>query len=343
MPSLRSNVRRTSTPNSTNASFNSTPTTSPRRAPQCSKCGRPRAGHPRQGCPFADSPLNRQATELNIVDDPEQITNDFDSMHIRPPELDEEEKRNRRRSSLNKQPRVPDASLASLSTNSSEIISKLLTPGIMDNPSNDETDRRRKNVSQRQAGLVARTKVKSEKNGTVNVARTIMPGTLRTPSPSFYQLESTQNSCKTECQDDEATQTQIQTFFAASDHCHPLVRSSSVEEREAFLAELSSSTSAPPATVYALPMSDIPAIKKSAEKIGFHSRVVESRTNNQDGWLILGHDLSAVTTLQKELEANRDAGGQPNAGNKNQESKLKVAAGGVVVGAVATWTGLAFS
>ncbi|EEB98722.1 hypothetical protein MPER_01721 [Moniliophthora perniciosa FA553] len=79
------NTRANSKPNtpvkdSTPASFTEgegTPTPS-RKAPRCSKCQRPRAGHPRSGCPFVDNNTADDDTTTPVT----SVTETLRSMNI---------------------------------------------------------------------------------------------------------------------------------------------------------------------------------------------------------------------------------------------------------------------
>ena len=301
-PTLRSNTLRSPT------SDGSTPST-PRK---CSKCGRARAGHPRQGCPYVDTDATSDSTSVNEA---EHISNASESVHIIPNPYD------RPRSSNNQV--VAESNLASLSADSCEIVERLLTPGVMDNTNDQEASG--VCIPEWQANVSTPTQVKTEPV-TINLARPTMPGTLYSPSPSFFQ--STEDIFKTEMLSVDSATSQPGTEI----YPRPLARTASTDERDAFLMELSE-ISKPPATVYLLPMADIPDIRKSAEKIGFYSCVVSAGGKSGNGWLILGCDPQAVLTLQQQLQVKKG----------KQGSKLKAAAGGAVVGAVATWTGLAFS
>src|SRR5487761_1748469 len=94
------------------SSVETTPTKSPRKVPHCTKCQRPRAGHPRQGCPYTESPNSH--VQPNHLD----ITASMDSLAISPTKSKMGEHRRR--------PLAQEMTLASLSTESSDILNRLL-------------------------------------------------------------------------------------------------------------------------------------------------------------------------------------------------------------------------
>jgi hypothetical protein len=108
-PTLRSNA---TTPGRTGVQ--TTPTKSPRKVPRCTKCQRPRAGHPRQGCPYTQSPRS------GVQSAPLGITESMNSLAISPTKTKPDEFHRR-------QP-THEMTLASLSTESSDILNRLLQP-----------------------------------------------------------------------------------------------------------------------------------------------------------------------------------------------------------------------
>lgn len=260
-----------------------------------------------------------------------------------------------RRSSV-KPPAFAEASLASISTDANEVLNRLLQPGIMNDEIGD--DERRVNV-ERWQNLVTPSKATK--------AKPRMPGTLITPSttkssvgagelssfmvgnrpPSQVKVEETKPRARIssalqpaptlaveeDFTDLVATQQAISSshFSSSSTGSQPLARSMSVEERHTFLNNLAATSQAPPATVFVLPIAEIPAEQQSAMKLGFYCRSVVLM--NGLGWLIIGMDQQAVEGLFASVQgtAKGISGGA-----------LRAAAGGAVAGAVATWTGLAF-
>ena len=156
-----------------------------------------------------------------------------------------------------------------------------------------------------------------------------MPGTLVTPAPSFLtetaQLRETpQPSCHF---DSKAS------IAMPMGTPPPLARSMSVEERTVFLDGLSELSRGPPATVYSIHVLELQHMVESATKLGFHTGVVLPKTGpREEGLLILGRDPRAVEDLAARLSQEGP-----------KQSGVRAIAGGVVAGAVATFTGLALA
>jgi len=315
------------------------PQSTPRKVPHCTKCHRPRAGHPRQGCPYIDSPSPGKVEE--------DITDALESLHIETQNMKVPDVRRPRRSAVKPTP-VLEASLESLPRGTSTILNGLLKPGMMSNEV--EEDERRASVTRWQNMITAEVqKVSARMPGTLNTPTTTsaslddglsslmfgtkgplqnadeqkkpsirMPGSLSTPSIA-EDFVATQES------------TASQGDSASSKH---VMRSMSMEEREAFLNELVQSSKVLPATVFVLPIDEIPEAQKSATERGFYCRVHD--LENGDGWLIIGMDGQAVDALLVGVEG--DAKDKSDAGGG-----FRAVVGGVIVGSMATWTGLAYS
>ncbi|KAK0491495.1 hypothetical protein IW261DRAFT_93041 [Armillaria novae-zelandiae] len=152
-PVLRSTKSPTKTTSSGGNSPATTPTSTPRKAPQCAQCGRPRAGHPRQGCPYAAA-----AAKDDSPPEEANITDALGSMKIQtsPPRHDDPDttdpweledfkaavRQRRRCESSQRAAIVPSESIASISTSSSEILNMLLH----DIDAEDEDDKVKKMV-----------------------------------------------------------------------------------------------------------------------------------------------------------------------------------------------------
>jgi hypothetical protein len=160
-PTLRSN---TTVRGRTGIETTTTPTKSPRKTPHCSKCQRPRAGHPRQGCPYAESPGSpMQPAHLDI-------TASISSLAISPTKTKLGERR--------RQAPTHEMTLASLSTDSSDILNRLLE----DDPTREPLAFLNRDVTASSPSEFHRNPKSSKlpfKDGKV------MPGTLITPTPVF--------------------------------------------------------------------------------------------------------------------------------------------------------------
>ena len=330
------------------------PQSTPRKVPRCTKCHRPRAGHPRQGCPYIDSPASAKVEE--------PIIDALESLHIEPQDAKTPQPRRLRRSSVKPTP-VPEASLQSLTTDPSAILNGLLQPGMMVDKVED--DERRASVTRWQNMID--TPTKSEKKGSAR-----MPGTLITPTATKSSLDSDLQSSlivgtkgSIHSVDDEkipavrmpgaiftpaatrltmepgstdliATQEEPAAPQTSSASCNQLMRSMSREERDIFLNDLVQTSKASPASVFVLPMEEIPKERQSATSLGFHCRVHD--LENGDGWLIIGMDRQAVEALFIGVEGGVKEQTKPARGGG-----FKAAVGGAFVGSVATWTTLAYA
>jgi len=200
--------------------------------------------------------------------------------------------------------------LASLSTESSDILNRLLEPENARDP------------------LSSLEKHPPFKEGRV------MPGTLVAPGPSFMtEVPPTQEASAPNGYSDSKASVLV-TRPQSPARVAPLARTMSMEERTAFLDGLTELSRGPPATVYALHAHELRHVAESATRLGFHTGTVLRETGyGEEGLLILGRDYGAV----KDLHARLSADGAP------PQSGIRAVAGGVVAGAVATFTGLALA
>ncbi|KDQ64146.1 hypothetical protein JAAARDRAFT_27764 [Jaapia argillacea MUCL 33604] len=303
------------TPTAKRTSRQSTPGSASRKVPHCTKCKRPRAGHPRQGCPYVDSPAKATSPDEE-ADDPE-LAEAIQSLRIdaadgedTPPEVDAPAGRSSSNRRASGRPSAsPAPSLKSLDTISSDLVNGLLEPGIMDDKKTTPKDLE---------------KVVAGWQETLNTPR---KATKKRLSMTPGESPSSQRKPIGKIQDETPS------FRGPK----PLSRSMSVEERNVFLDQLGEASKAPPVSTYLLSMADIPNILESAKGRGFHTRVVRSDQDKDEGWLIVGRDEGAVVKLCNGLK--EDIGGK----GRRTSDVLGAAAGGAVVGAVATFTGLAFS
>ena len=360
-PTLRNSSAQNSPTAAGRTSINHSPTTTPRKTPQCSKCKRPRAGHPRSGCPFVDSPSCERKTQ----DKPDNhLTDALGSMSLlSPPPIENKEDkefiRNRRR--LSAQPElVPSDSLLSLSTSSSEIVARLLQPGMLDDTDEDDNFGDKGKISKVVRWQETIDTSSASPNTLLKLktpARSPMPGSLFPPTP-----ESSFASART-CDVEEFSVVIRQSNIAfanpsvaddASAHSTstieqrplPLARSMSVSQREMFMSKLNTEAKA---TLCVFDKTDIAAMYAKAVTLHkFVVQVMSDDKNDSQALLIVGQDEEAVHALLRQVEAeNRSAKAKlkevHNPKPESRSSKLGMAAGGVVVGAVGAWAGLAFS
>jgi hypothetical protein len=211
-------------------------------------------------------------------------------------------------------------SLASLSTESSDILNRLVEPENTRNPLSLVD----KNVDASYSPAFHRNPSSSTKP--LFKEGRIMPGTLITPQPSF----STEMPPTQETPHDFDSKTSIVSRPQSPAVAPPLARCMSMEERTTFLDGLAELSRAPPATVYAIHAQELPHIAESATRLGFHTGTMLSESA-EEGLLILGRDSAAVENLLSNL--SRDS----------HQSGIRAMAGGAMAGAVATFTGLALA
>ena len=257
---------------------------------------------------------------------------------------------------------VPSDSLLSLSTNSSQIVARLLRPGVLDDTDEDENFGDKGKVSKVvrwQETITTASPNTSSKLKTP--ARSPMPGSLFPPTPESSFASA--RACEVEEISAVIRQSNRDIAFAnpsvaddASAHSTstveprplPLARSMSASQREIFMSKLNTEAKA---TLCVFDKTDIAAMYTKAVTLHkFVVQVMNDDKNDSQALLIVGQDEEAVHALLRQVEAeNRRAKAKltevQNFPTKpeSRSSKLGMAAGGVVVGAVGAWAGLAFS
>ncbi|KAG2155113.1 uncharacterized protein EDB93DRAFT_1131317 [Suillus bovinus] len=336
----------------------STTGTSPRRTPHCKTCHRPRQGHPRSGCPYIESAISGQtngATE-DIVDELSslRIVNPNDERSSLSTETPTQSKNLKRRLSV-RFALLPAGSLVSLSTTSSEIVERLLQPGMMSNESDDDDDDGDGDGDGQRAIMQWRRTLTSPElpleetpdlsSGAANkpcatghassgtgLSRR-MPCTLETPTVSLVSTEPLSSHPTSDFID------MNETVFLDAD-CerkpNPLARTMSADERSLFLDNLTQSSGIAPAMLFSVPLIDLKSVQHDAEKLGFNVRVLPNESSREHRWVILAKEGDAAEFLQQRLTEEEEKG-------RKTKGNFGVAAGGALVGAVATFTGLAFS
>ncbi|KAH9045292.1 hypothetical protein EDB85DRAFT_1905824 [Lactarius pseudohatsudake] len=250
---------------------------------------------PRKGCPYTNSPRHAVQQDLSAS---------MDSLFISP-----------RKTQLNARRRLPahDMTLASLSTESDNILNRLIQP---------EDTYEDFSLADGDVGTGPTPALPSASSRPPFQEGRIMPGTLITPAPSFLTETALLRETKASIAMPPPNGTRP-----------PLARSMSVEERTAFLDGLSELSRGPPATVYSIHVLELQHMVESATKLGFHTGVVLPKTGpREEGLLILGRDPRAVEDLAARLSQEGP-----------KQSGVRAIAGGVVAGAVATFTGLALA
>ncbi|KAN0097200.1 hypothetical protein V8E55_001646 [Tylopilus felleus] len=338
-----------------------TPATPPsagtRRTPHCTKCHRPRAGHPRSGCPYVDasdsSPASPSAKAAPIAPSVEDgISQELSSLHIVSP-TEERRRASMPRTGNNLHRRlsvrfalVPEQTLASITPTDAQLVEQLLQPGMMSDVVSPQDKvahvlEWRKTLDDANPLDVKEEpmEVKAEptSNDTAAPLSRRMPCTLFTPTAS-----QTTTVPATDQGIGGSALSMNETVYLLPDFddgkTRPLSRSMSFEQRSLFLQQLTRSSNMAPATLLSLPTVDLANVQSDAEKVGFHVRVLPSGEENNK-WVVLGAEEEAVGLLaNKFLEEEKRS-----TRVKGKGGKLTAVAGGVVFGAVATWTGLAFS
>ncbi|KAG1873676.1 hypothetical protein DFJ58DRAFT_910429 [Suillus subalutaceus] len=336
----------------------STPGTSPRRTPHCKTCHRPRQGHPRSGCPYIEPTMSDQtsgATE-DIVDELSslRIVNSSDERSSLSTETPTQSKHRKRRLSV-RFALLPAGSLASLSTTSSEIVERLLQPGMMSNVSDDDADdddgdgdgqraimQWKRTLTSPESPpedtpeLSSRSRnepyTTSHPSSGTGLSRR-MPCTLRTPTPSLVSTEPLSSHPTSDSVDMNRT-----IFLDPDSERKPnlLARTMSADERSLFLDNLTQSSGVAPAMLFSVPLIDLKAVQYDAEKLGFSVRVLPNGSSREHRWVILAKEGDAAEFLEQRLTEEEEKG-------RKAKGNFGVAAGGALVGAVATFTGLAFS
>ncbi|KAG1752454.1 uncharacterized protein EDB91DRAFT_1102687 [Suillus paluster] len=329
-----------------------TPGTSPRRTPHCKTCHLPRQGHPRSGCPNVAPVVSHQtsgATE-DIVDEMSslRIVNPNDEPSSLPTETPTRSKNLKRQLSV-RFALLPEGSLNSLSTTSSEIVGRLLQPGMMSNASDDGDGDGQRAIMQWKRTLIGpesspgdtpeldanaekETRANNHIGSRTGLSRR-MPCTLHTPTPSLVSTEPLSSQATSDYVDMNKT-IFIDPEFEKKPS--PLARTMSADERSLFLNNLTQSSGAAPAILFSVPLIDLKAVQHDAEKVGFSVRVLPNGSSREHRWVILAKEGDAAEFLEKRLTEEEEKG-------RKAKGNFGAAAGGALVGAVATFTGLAFS
>ncbi|KAJ3983043.1 hypothetical protein F5890DRAFT_1443527, partial [Lentinula detonsa] len=326
---------------STAASVLDTLATPTRKIPHCSKCNRPRAGHPRSGCPFI-TPTNEIASErsrINLTDAMGSMTIDGEETAPVTPARRKGRLLRERRRSEKAAALAPTQTLESLTDSDLEA---LLLPGDKDVSDDGKGDSGE--VGEEERKIVHwKDRIEMLSTGGTRTTRAIMPGTLVTPSPwsSFASIPEDSKEGITDIMDSQSTSTSSSTetisvevvLPSSTSAPHPLARTMSMEERAGFMANLEELSSA---KAYVLNRVDLAALKNQTPK-GLYTRYLMDESNAGQDVVIVGRDEVDTERLYHTLDADRQRAKYAKRG-----IDMKSAASGAVVGAVATFTGLAF-
>ncbi|KAF8908320.1 hypothetical protein CPB85DRAFT_787246 [Mucidula mucida] len=345
-PALRSSPRKP-------ASTQTTPTSTPsRKVPHCQKCGRPRSGHPRSGCPFTAPEANnltKAMTCMKLDASPEDS--------ISEPEDSKAAIRQRRRQSQVPLPIPAADSLASITTSENELLN-MLTNHIDTDTDTDDEDLKQKKIVHWQEAIIAAASPKKLKKPRI---RELMPGTLMTPSPFssqassisdppppittmyYYTPPSSQTSTSSASSKDETPPTpRLSTPVTSKPGTpKPLSRTTTMTdlERTSFVSSLNQRYN--PTTAYLLPKEDIVEVEAMALKHGYHTRrVALVETENREQLLVVGQDPVDTNRFCETMEGRAKS---IAASDSAKSSGFRTAASGMVVGAVAAVTTLAYA
>ncbi|KIL70350.1 hypothetical protein M378DRAFT_7220 [Amanita muscaria Koide BX008] len=324
---------------------------STRRVPHCRQCKRPRAGHPRSGCPYVNNANNVALTRDTTGDPSDRIADALGSLHITPPveesvadqgDIAEDESSRATPKTNNARDHAvtaPRHSLHSLSTSAGEIFERLKRQEDLYNP-----ERRHSKVTRiaewRSAVAAALTSENLNDTSDYNITRSFQPTQENTTSRDGGSNRTRALSHSIHSPNSSILATHQVTRASTN---RPLVRSMSMEEREAFVKSLSQASDA---TVYVLPKADIFEVQAEATKIGFRTRVVmKDESDDLQALLVLAREEEAVEWLFRKIEKeDREATLARRRGQHSGRSiSISALAGGAVIGAVGAWAGLAFA
>ncbi|TFK25987.1 hypothetical protein FA15DRAFT_321386 [Coprinopsis marcescibilis] len=324
------------------------PTTTPsRKAPQCNKCKRPRAGHPRSGCPFVDSPtVPRQSDSEDTANGSfapappsparrktrklgTDLNEAMGSMTLGSPgnfktEEDKKILQNRRRSRPSGvNPLKRSDTILSLTTSSQELVENLLRPGVLSDETDTEGNGEATGEKNQRPSRVVKwqeTLIQAAfdgRNGGLprpkSSTSSPMPGTLITPNASFFV--SSDSIAEEKPRVPIATRPTETSFSSNTSvpqtsplrEVKPLARSMSMEERQMFVSCLGAASNLR-ATIYVLPKADIEEVARAALDIGFAAHIATNENEDDDqALLILGSQEVEVEKLTKRIEEVEEA------------------------------------
>ncbi|KIY70391.1 hypothetical protein CYLTODRAFT_187789 [Cylindrobasidium torrendii FP15055 ss-10] len=322
-------------------STNTTTTATPRKQPCCRQCGRPRAGHPRSGCPDStptkedDDVLVQKMSDIsfNSTASPRASARLAKAKVLVPPldwaleDTDAAKRTRRRQSRQSAAPLEPTESLSSIPSDTSEIMRSLVSPA---DGSDTEIEEVQASPTKRRIGENKAVHWKSPKARKSGVKKELMPCTLIAPTPESSFASSSGSLIVRYIEPSE-------TSSARSSSVASSQSSSSSTEPLSFIDMLGKRYSSTQARM--LPKEDIMSIEREALEHGLHTRRVAADEADSQQLLVIGQDPADT---QRFCEALKD---KENEDNKKggRGSVLKSVAGGLVVGAVGAVAALAYA
>ncbi|KAF8343732.1 hypothetical protein F5887DRAFT_1075608 [Amanita rubescens] len=345
---------RSSAPNTPNKprGVNVTPNTTPtRKLPHCRKCQRPRAGHPRSGCPYVEE--NNPAPTREATAEPDNhIAHALNSLHITPENDHNNTAANKENTSVRTRPNPSTAQPAqpranatrlSLSTTAGEVFQRLRAGENEPPPYYDlSLSRRQSRIARieewQHSVAVAMESTESDTDGSGNCSGPLNVVDNASEGPSSNRSNSRRGLGLRNPNGGNGALLSLSSRSRASNSNsnggarRPLVRSMSMEEREAFVKSLNEASDA---TVYVLPKVDIHDVNATAVKLGFRTRIVMNERDEDDlqALLVLARDEERFEWLSEKIEK------EDKALRKGQQSTrtFGLVAGGAVIGAVGAW------
>ncbi|KAF9266246.1 hypothetical protein L218DRAFT_1075222 [Marasmius fiardii PR-910] len=333
----------------------SSPKVTPRKAPHCQKCQKPMRGHPKGVCITSssarDSPIAEGIIDsINLLDLSKGPQDDEDvpvtpnkprksrgrrSLTPRTLPADEDTKpedmkaviRERRRSERAAKQAISRAeTLSSLDSDSVELLKHLV-------PEDESEEEKVKKVVHWKDELTS-SHGSASTNGRVKLERVIMPCSLYPPSPSS-SVSTVAASLDTASEDGQSVVSTASSQSALDSRPHangrPLERTMSMEERHQFLKRLEGLSSAQAYLISEEDSGDLQAPK------GLFTKTLSAGVAHPgQNILIVGKDEKDIQNLYERLQEE-----QATPAPRRRSGGLTMAAGGVVVGAVAAFAGLA--
>ncbi|THU88928.1 hypothetical protein K435DRAFT_842017 [Dendrothele bispora CBS 962.96] len=322
----------------------STPT---RKTPHCSKCGRPRAGHPRSGCPFVEGGDDNHSVsnsdeeknaihERREVDSAAEALESMDLAETRTPRkgISVKTRQNLGRRSLGSDPGTKKVEFDMEDTKEAirqrhrEAREKERARALAMEPSeslasistsssellnllefDDDDDEQEKEESKKG--------IKEMGEGNKRRLSRKMPGTMITPFSSFTSTRTSPPLQEELCTDEEEKDSLQQAPL------RPLGRTMSVQEREVFMDDLET-LSGDRTKVYVLTDADLLALEGRIPERGIYTHLIDLGKDKK--LMIVGRDGKEVNLLHDKMK-----------------KKGSGFTSGMMLGAAATFGGLAFA